>query len=196
MAVYSVKEGRGLSLMGAFGSLFIIIFGVVWTIVACILTAGPGTTNSPTDGVPPGFPAGLPSGFPMEQRVNHLMSVLHIVFPLFGVLFILVGIGKLIYDLYNTTAVNRPSLLDVTTNNEEPDPIGALVKDRLGPKPAAGTTVPGSGGIAQGEGPVRAGSIHSEDIQQRLAELSALRDHGTITDDEFQRQRERILNSI
>lgn len=48
------------------------------------------------------------------------------VFPLFGVLFIIVGIANVIYNLYNTTAKKRLSVFDITSQTEEPDPLNHL----------------------------------------------------------------------
>lgn len=89
----SVKPGRGPSAMGAVGGVIAIAFGVLWTIVAYNLTQ-----NSPF------------SGF-------------SVIFPLFGVLFIIVGIVNTIYSAGNAVRRDRYSLLDITDDREEPDPL-------------------------------------------------------------------------
>lgn len=61
------------------------------------------------------------------------------IFPLFGVLFVLFGIANLVYSLYNTTARNRLSLLDLTETGEEPDPLNQRFggKSTPGPRPSS-----------------------------------------------------------
>ncbi len=90
-------------------------------------------------------------------------------FPLFGVLFVLVGIVNVAYNLYNATQKKRLSLLDLTSPSEEADPLGEIV-DRTG----------GDDGS----------------VESKLRELNALRDKGLVTDTEYAAQRQRILNSL
>lgn len=52
-------------------------------------------------------------------------------FPIFGVLFIGIGIVQLIYNLKNATGKNRMSIIDITEDGEEEDPLDQyLVKER------------------------------------------------------------------
>ena len=44
-------------------------------------------------------------------------------FVLFGIVFVLMAIGGVIYNFYNATQKNRMSTFDVTTGTEEVDPI-------------------------------------------------------------------------
>lgn len=44
-------------------------------------------------------------------------------FPLFGVLFIIVGVVQVLYNLKNATGKNRYSAFDITDDQEEPDPL-------------------------------------------------------------------------
>ncbi len=44
-------------------------------------------------------------------------------FPLFGVLFILIGIVNAVYHYKNATGENRYSVYDITDESEEPDPL-------------------------------------------------------------------------
>lgn len=44
-------------------------------------------------------------------------------FTLFGVLFIFLAIGGVIYNLYNATSSNRFSTFDITEHGEEIDPL-------------------------------------------------------------------------
>ena len=49
-------------------------------------------------------------------------------FPLFGVLFILIGIGQAVYHFINAAGKNRFSVYDITDSSEEPDPL----QERIG----------------------------------------------------------------
>jgi len=84
--MYSIKPGRGPSLMGGVGAIGAAIFGVIWTIGAATMGA-------------PGF------------------------FALFGVIFIVFAIVTGIVNIYNATNRNRFSTFDITTGEEESDPI-------------------------------------------------------------------------
>jgi hypothetical protein len=46
-----------------------------------------------------------------------------LLFPLFGVLFVLLGVVQLAYSLKNATGENRFSAYDITDDGEEPDPL-------------------------------------------------------------------------
>ena len=87
----SIKPGRGPSMMGGFGSVFSVIFGIFWTILAASMTRGTG--------------------------------LIGIIFPLFGVLFIIIGVFNAIYHFKNASGKNRYSDYDITDAGEEPDPL-------------------------------------------------------------------------
>jgi ribosomal protein S27AE len=89
----SIKPGRGPSALGAAGSVATVIFGVFWTILTINLTK-----NIP-------FP------------------IVGVIFPLFGLIFIGIGIAQAIFHYKNATGKNRMSLLDITDDSEEPDPL-------------------------------------------------------------------------
>lgn len=76
-------------MMGGFGSVFSVIFGIFWTILAASMTRGAG--------------------------------LIGIIFPLFGVLFIIIGVFNAIYHFKNASGKNRYSAFDIT--DEEPDPL-------------------------------------------------------------------------
>jgi len=76
------------------GSIAAIAFGIIWTAIAY----------------------GMTSGFPDEMGVVRI-------FPLFGLIFIIVGIVQAIYHYKNFTGKNRMSILDITDSREEPDPL-------------------------------------------------------------------------
>jgi len=46
-------------------------------------------------------------------------------FPLFGVLFIILGIAQAVYHFKNAAGDNRFSAFDITDDGEEPDPLDA-----------------------------------------------------------------------
>jgi len=85
-SMYSVKPGRGPSMMGVVGGVAAAVFGIIWTITATSMGA-------------PGF------------------------IVLFGVVFVGLAIAGVIYNAYNATQKNRMSAYDITTRNEEPDPV-------------------------------------------------------------------------
>lgn len=47
-------------------------------------------------------------------------------FPLFGVLFIIMGIAQAVYNFKNATGENRYSSFDIVEDGEEPDPLDRL----------------------------------------------------------------------
>lgn len=44
-------------------------------------------------------------------------------FPLFGILFIVAGIGQFLFNFKNTTSENRFSSFDIVDQDKEPDPL-------------------------------------------------------------------------
>ena len=104
----SIKPGRGPSMMGGFGAVVSIIFGIFWTVLAASMTQGAG--------------------------------LIGVIFPLFGVLFIIIGIFNAVYHFKNASGKNRYSAFDITDENEEPDPLNEKFRDTSAPgAPAAGT---------------------------------------------------------
>jgi hypothetical protein len=93
----SIKGGRAPSLMGAIVSFAFALFGIVFVVfmVSQMLT-GPFRSDN---------------------------SGAVVVFIAFGILWLVVTAGSGIYQLYNFKAKNRPSVIDITDGNEEPDPL-------------------------------------------------------------------------
>ncbi len=74
-------------------------------------------------------------------------------FVLFGIIFVLAGIGNTVYSLYNATAPNRLSEYDITSHREESDPLSDALRhgheqadlripsapERITPAPSAAT---------------------------------------------------------
>lgn len=97
----SIKPGRGPSGISFVGSVIAVIFGVLWTIVAASITA------------------------------NLPYRIIGVIFPLFGVLFVIMGIVQAVYNYKNATGKDRYSLLDITDSNEEGDPSDRWIKDNI-----------------------------------------------------------------
>jgi hypothetical protein len=129
--------------MGAVTGVAVAIFGVLWTIFAFSLTR-----DSP---------------FPMVG----------VIFPLFGLVFVALAIGMVIYNIRNAAGRNRNSIVEITTGEEEPDPLNEV----FGAKST----------LSQGSGST---------VEEKLEKLAELRRKGVISDAEYQTQRERVLNSI
>jgi hypothetical protein len=51
-----------------------------------------------------------------------------IIFPAFGILFIVMAVIGIIYNVKNTAGKNRMSMFDITENGEETDPIEKYIK--------------------------------------------------------------------
>jgi hypothetical protein len=129
--------------MGAAGSAFAIVFGIIWTATAFSMTR-----NSP-------FGGGM------------------LLFPLFGVAFVLFGIAQLVYNLKNTVSKDRFSVLDIIEPHEESDPL----ERRFGDAGARG---------ADGTRPIKA----------RLRTLDELKAQGLASTEEYQTRRAAILREI
>ena len=139
--MYSLKPGRGPSFLGGIACLGVAVFGIFWTIIAYAITKD--------------------ASFPVVGTV----------FPLFGVVFVIIGIASAVYNFANATGTKRFSALDVTTGEEEPDPLN----EYFGAQGSAAT-----GGSTEA----------------RLAKIEELRTKGLITEAEYAEQRRRVLNSV
>lgn len=58
------------------------------------------------------------------------------IFPVFGILFILIGAVQAVYNFKNATGDRRYSLYDITEDGEEPDPLERRLYDIPQPPPA------------------------------------------------------------
>lgn len=65
-------------------------------------------------------------------------------FPLFGILFILMGVVQVVYNLKNAAGENRYSAFDIVEDGEEPDPLDQRFGAASGPDRDA--DAPASGG--------------------------------------------------
>lgn len=115
----SIKPGRGPSMMGVIVGVAVAVFGVLWTIGATSITSDMGGMFAPD---------------PFEQTMSAI-------FPLFGVVFVIIAIVGVVYNYKNATGKNRYSTYDIVDGDEEPDPLN----ERFGnPSPK----MPQSGEIA------------------------------------------------
>ena len=58
-------------------------------------------------------------------------------FPIFGVLFIVLGIAQAVYSFKNATGENRFSAFDITDSHEEPDPLNTYFGSQNNVQPGA-----------------------------------------------------------
>src|SRR6476620_2088786 len=97
MGRYSIKPGRGPSAFGAVGGIVGAIFGIFWTILAIAITSR--------------APSQAPFG------------IVKVIFPLFGVIFVIASIAKAIYNAQNATGQNRFSNYEIVPSDSEPEPF-------------------------------------------------------------------------
>ena len=88
----SIKPGRGPSKRSFAGSVFVVIFGVIWTMITFAMTATGG------------------------------FGIIGLLFPLFGICFVGFGIYDAYIAYQNAHGENRMSLFDIVDGDEEPDP--------------------------------------------------------------------------
>lgn len=93
----SIKRGRSPSMHNGAGSIGAALFGVFWLILAVAITSD------------------APNEFPF--------TLVKIIFPLFGVGFIISAIASAAYHFRNATGENRYSEFDIVDDDEEPDPL-------------------------------------------------------------------------
>lgn len=128
--------------MGAVGGIVAVVFGIFWTVMPFSITR-----DSP---------------FPIAG----------VVVPLFGLVFVVFGIVNVFYNLHNATNKDRFSTFDITSPEEESDPLDDFVKGN------------------------RATDEIDGDISVRLAKVEKLREQKLISEEEYFEQRDRILSEI
>tara|TARA_R110000850_G_scaffold242592_2_gene367346 strand:- start:965 stop:1345 length:381 start_codon:yes stop_codon:yes gene_type:complete len=124
--------------------IFGVIFGIFWTVIAYQMTR------------------------------NFPIPLFGVIFPLFGVGFVIMGIVRVVYNARNATAKDRFSTFDITTPEEESDPLN----DLLGPQNDRKEIAPDA------------------TISSRLSKVEELKKKGLISTEEYLEQRERILSEI
>ena len=112
----SIKPGRGPSMMGAIVAIAMAVFGILWVVAASEITSSfPGVSSFGGDFV---FESGdMISGY--SSPFDSFGSI----FPLFGVVFIVVALAMAVYHFKNATGKNRYSSFDIVDGEEEPDPL-------------------------------------------------------------------------
>lgn len=71
-------------------------------------------------------------------------------FPIFGVLFIILGIANVVYNFKNATSKNRYSSFDITDDDEEKDPLNQRFSN-MSPKNSGDGYCPYCGTQLQGD---------------------------------------------
>ena len=66
-----------------------------------------------------------------------------IFFPLFGIVFVVMGIVQALYNFKNATSENRFSEFDIVDSDEEPDPLSQHFNSREDSAPAQVDSQPG-----------------------------------------------------
>lgn len=74
-----------------------------------------------------------------------------VIFPLFGLCFIGIGVMNAVYHFKNATSENRFSAFDITDDGEEPDPLDPRRVSPDAPPKAPGGFCPYCGAPAQGD---------------------------------------------
>lgn len=90
----SMKPGRGPSMMGGVGSVVAIVFGVFWTILAAGITSGASEMGAP--------------------------GIISVVFPLFGLCFIGMGVVNAVYHSRTRPAKTAIHPLILWTTGKKP----------------------------------------------------------------------------
>ncbi len=112
----SIKPGRGPSMMGAIVAIAMAVFSILWVVAASEITSSfPSTSSFGGEFV---FESGdIIGGYfsPFDSFGS--------IFPLFGVVFIVIAIAMAVYHFKNATGKNRYSSFDIVDSEEEPDPL-------------------------------------------------------------------------
>ena len=103
----SIKPGRGPSGMKFLNSIFSIVFGAIWTLIAIFIATG-------------------------AMVAGGMLGIIAMIFPLFGVVFMINGIVHAMYNYKNATGKDRYSEFDITEDGEEQDPLDRRRRGDLG----------------------------------------------------------------
>ncbi len=98
-----IKPGRGISKLGYQGSMGAVFFGVLWTVIALVM------------------------GITVATQFGGMAIIIAVVFPLFGILFISLAWKQAKFNQHNATSKDRHSLVDITEDGEEGDPMDPVV---------------------------------------------------------------------
>ncbi|MBN1623742.1 MAG: zinc ribbon domain-containing protein [Clostridia bacterium] len=67
----------------------------------------------------------------MAAMITRGMGAMGFFFPLFGVIFVIVGIGQVIYNFKNATGKERFSIMDIVDKEEEGDPADRWISNEM-----------------------------------------------------------------
>ena len=112
----SIKPGRGPSMLGAIVCIALIVFGILWVVMASDITSS----------FPDGSTFGGEFTFVESDGIRGFsapMNSIGSVFPLFGLVFVAIAVVMAIYHFKNANSKNRYSTFDIVDGDEEPDPL-------------------------------------------------------------------------
>lgn len=120
----SIKPGRGPSMMGGIVCVAVAIFGILWVIGASSITGGFGSRFE-GDFMVSGMDIVADSDFGLMGGGfgSDPFDTMGVIFPLFGVIFVIVAVAAAVYNFKNATSRNRCSEYDIVDGSEEPDPL-------------------------------------------------------------------------
>ena len=107
-------------MVGGIACIAIALFGVLWTIGASSISGNISSIGG-------GFDLYGESAF-----IGSPLDTVDAIFPLFGVIFVIIAIVAAIYNFKNATSQNRYSEFDIVDTQEEGDPLN----ERFGPNPS------------------------------------------------------------
>lgn len=120
----SIKPGRGPSMMGGIMAIAIAVFGILWTIGAGSITGEFSGTSFEGDFMVSGMDIVTDSDFGMMSGFgSDPFDTMGTIFPLFGVVFVIIAVCIAVYNFKNATSKNRYSEYDIVDGTEEPDPL-------------------------------------------------------------------------
>lgn len=120
----SIKPGRGPSMMGGIIAIAIAVFGILWTIGAGSITGEFSGTSFEGDFMVSGMDIVTDSDFGMMSGFgSDPFDTMGTIFPLFGVVFVIIAVCIAVYNFKNATSKNRYSEYDIVDGNEESDPL-------------------------------------------------------------------------
>jgi len=121
----SVKPGRGPSMLGGIMAICMAVFGILWIIGASSITGEFGGTSFEGDFMVSGMDIVTDSDFGMMGGGfgTDPFDTFGSIFPLFGVVFVIIAIVIAVYNFNNATAHNRNTEFDIVDGSDEPDPL-------------------------------------------------------------------------
>ena len=112
-------------MLGGIMAICMAVFGILWIIGASSVTGGFGGTSFEGDFMISGMDIVTDSDFGLmgSSFGSDPFGALGAIFPLFGVVFVVIAVVIAVYNFKNATSKNRYSEFDVVDGSEEPDPL-------------------------------------------------------------------------